>query len=109
MRRMDGYRFESANMGTVEVDIIGEWADGSCDIQVRVGDAEAILEECDDADEVMSWLVAQGVGFESRRSMAFNRAVVQGAMIDGDNTVEALLDRAALWGDEEIESKLQFI
>ena len=33
------YRFESANMGTVSVSVVGEWRDGLKDLQVEVGDS----------------------------------------------------------------------
>lgn len=106
---MKRYAFESANMGTVEIDVFGEYRDGyEKDMNVcHAGNDRDFT--TDDADAVMQWLVDEGVEFESDRSMAFNRAVIQSVLIDRDETVEHLLDQAAGWTEAEIESKLQFI
>lgn len=106
------YIFESDGTGTVWVEVVGEYVDGSVDIcashQAGEGGDEWFY-ECDDADEIMAWLVSQGVEFESRRSMAFNRAYIQHVLIEGDATLDELLDEAAGWTDEQIERKLQFV
>ena len=106
---MEKYAFESKNMGTVEIDVFGEYRD-SFEKDIDVCHARNNREfTTDDADEIMQWLVDEGVEFGSDRSMAFNRAVIQSALIDRDDTVERLLDQAAGWTEAEIESKLQFI
>lgn len=108
------YSFESANKGTVEVSVTGEY-DGACkDIEVcyaadtpegHIGN-DASFEETDDAEDVIGWLVSEGVEFESRRSMAFSRDYIQHVMIERDMTERELLDEAASWTDEQIDVKL---
>ena len=107
---MREYRFESKNAGTVCVTVTGEYRDHwakDIDVSCATGDGEFV--ECDDADEIMQWLVDEGVEFESDRSMAFNRAYIQSALIDGDRNGAELLDEAAAWTDGDIARMLQFI
>lgn len=103
------YRFESANAGTVEISVTGDYDNGCKDIDACFVGGDHSWLEADDADEIMQWLVDQGVEFESDRSMAFNRAYIQSVLIDGDATEAGLLDEAASWTEEEIGRKLQFI
>ena len=103
------YRFESKNAGAVEISVTGDYANGCKDIDVSCATGDGEFVETDDADEIMQWLVDEGVEFESDRSMAFNRAYIQSVLIDGDATEAGLLDDAAAWTEEEIERKLQFI
>lgn len=106
---MDGrkhYEFESANMGTVTVDVTGEWRDGCKDLSVDVdGKAYKDFDEIDggSAEDVISWLVREGVEFESLRSMWFNMSYIGSVMLDGDATKDDILDRAAAMGDDELE------
>ena len=114
MRSRMHYKFESANKGVVEVNVTGEY-DGICkDIDVsyamdtpegHIGN-DASFVETDDAEEIIDWLLAEGVEFESRRSMAFNKAYIQNVMIERDMTESQLLDEAAAWTDEDIDVKL---
>lgn len=104
------YRFESKNAGTVEISVTGKYRGSSAkDIDVLFEGGDRTWEEIDDADEIMQWLVDSGVEFEGDRSMAFNRAYIQSALIDGDATEAELLDEAAAWTEDDIARKLQFI
>lgn len=104
------YRFESANKGTIEVSVTGEYRDSLAkDIDVSYAGGDRSFEECDDVDEIIQWLVDEGVEFESMRSCAFNRAYIASVLIDGDETEQSLLDKAVRWTDADVATKLQFI
>ena len=100
---MKSYEFETKDGYTVSVEVVGEYRNSFCkDIKVFVfGDDEerAFFEETDDADEIMQWLLKQGVEFESVRSFSFNRHYIASVMIDGELTEAQLLDKAAAWDD----------
>lgn len=101
------YSFESANKGTIEITVSGEYRDHFAkDIDVAYNGNSRSFEECDDADEIIQWLVDEGVRFESMRSCAFNRAYIQNVLIERDMTERELLDRAAMWTDADIAVKL---
>lgn len=107
---MKRYEFESANKGTVTIDVYGEYrGEYIKDIAVTAQGVYAEFEECDDADAIMQALVDGGVCFDSLRSAAFNREVIQSALIDRDATVEELADEAATWDENDIENKLAYI
>lgn len=102
------YVFKARN-ATVEISATGDYVNGCKDIDASFDGGDRSWEEVDDADEIIQWLVDCGVGFESDRSMAFNRAYVQHVLIEGDATEAELLDEAAAWTDADIARKLQFI
>ena len=91
------YAFESANMGTVEFHVDGEWVGGGKDVSVMVGTLCREFADIDGGgvDEIFQWLVDSGVEFESDRSLWFNHQYVASVMIDGDATQAQLLDEAA--------------
>lgn len=107
---MKTYKFESANKGTIEVTVTGDYRGNFCkDIDVTYCENDATFEECDDADEIMQWLVNEGVQFATPHSAAFNRAYIQQVLIDGDTTENELLDDAANWTEKDVELKLSGI
>lgn len=93
---MKKYQFETANMGTCEITVSGEWADGLKDLDVTCGDLCKEFKELDggSVDEIFSWLIDEGVAFERPQSLWANARIVASAMIDGDGTVEKIIDRA---------------
>lgn len=109
MSILTAYAFESSNAGTVEISVTGDYANGCKDIDACFEGGDRSWEETDDADEIMQWLVDCGVEFEGDRSMAFNRAVIQSVLIDGDATIAGLLAEAVDWTEEDVGRKLQFI
>lgn len=98
------YRFESVNMGTVSVSVVGEWRDGSKDLQVEVGDSCTEFDEIDggSAEDVIMWLLREGVEFESTRSMWYNSHYIGEVMLDGAATEAQILDDAANKTDDEL-------
>ena len=109
---MRKYQFDSANQGTVSIEVTGEYRDGfekDFAIIADAWDEYVEISECDDADEVMQVIVDGGVEFDSMRSCAFNRMVIQACMITGDSTVDDCLDYIASKDDDFIDSILQHI
>lgn len=102
------YRFETSK-GTVEISVSGEYDNGCKDVDVSYEGADRTFEECDDADEIIQWLVDEGVKFESMRSCAFNKAYIQHVLIEEDATEQQLLNEAAMWTDADIAVKLYCI
>ena len=94
---MKKYAFETANMGTCEISVSGEWTDGTKNLDVTCGDLYNEFTEVDggSAEEVFVWLMDNDVEFESKRSLYFNVSYVASVMLDGDETEASLLDRVA--------------
>lgn len=105
------YSFESANKGIIEIEISGDYTDGRHDVIAYADGETALWTEADGgtADEIMQWLVSQGVEFESDRSMCFNHAYIASVMLDGDETEQRLLDKAASWTEEQIAAKKELM
>ena len=95
------YKFETANMGTVELSIVGEYTDGTKDVDAFIegNGARKVFNETDDANEVFEWLIAEGVEFESDKTMWFNVHYLASVMIDGDATRDDLLHEVAKHDD----------
>lgn len=91
-------------MGTVSVSVVGEWRDGSKDLQVEVGDACTTFEEIDggSAEDVIVWLLREGVEFDSTRSMWFNAHYIGEVMLDGTATEGQIVDDAAKKSDDDL-------
>ncbi|MEG0323791.1 MAG: hypothetical protein RR619_07325 [Raoultibacter sp.] len=91
------YEFVSANKGTVTVDVTGEYRDRCKDLAVEVDGAYKEFDEIDggSADDVINWIVREGVEFEGTRSMWFNAHYIASVMLDGDATEQEILDEAA--------------
>lgn len=102
------YVFKARN-ATVEISATGDYANGCKDIDASFDGGDRSWEETDDADEIIQWLVDEGVEFESDRSMAFNRAYIQHVLIDGDADQWEVMDMSERWTDEDVAMKLQFI
>lgn len=98
------YKFNSANMGIVNVDVVGLYRDGEKDLVVEVGAEYHEFSEIDAgaADDIINWLLSLGVEFESDRSMKFSSWYISSVMLDEDLTEEQLIDMADKWTDEEI-------
>lgn len=101
---MKSYRFETANMGTCEITISGEWVGGGVDIDVAVGRISNEFSDIDagNVDHVFGWLIRNGVEFESNRSLWFNFLYVRDIMVDRCRTEAQLLDEVANETDEEL-------
>lgn len=94
---MKKYAFRTANMGTCEISVSGEWTNGTKDLDVTCGDLYHEFKEMDggSAEEMFAWLMDNGVEFESKRSLYFNVSYVASVMLDGDETEASLLDGVA--------------
>lgn len=104
------YSFETKNHGTVEISVTGEYRDSMCkDIDVSFGGGSKTFEETDWADDIIQWLVDEGVEFESMRSCAFNLVYIQMVLIEEDITEAALLEKATSWTDADVAMKLDGI
>ena len=102
------YEFVSANKGTVEIEVYGEWVDGAVDLTVC---ADGVYGEFDEvygcgAGDIMRFLVREGVKFESRRSQLYNLWHIESILIERDETTAGLLHRIDALGDDEVESRL---
>ena len=115
---MKTYKFETADGYTVEVDVFGEYRDSYCkDIAVAyANDTEhghdgnsAEFTETDSAADAMDWLVGEGLKFEGLRSMRFNYSAIQSVLIDGDMTLEGMLDEAARWTDADLAEWAEWV
>lgn len=98
------YIFESKNAGDVTITVTGEWGDGTKDLSVEAGDLYREFDQVDggSSNEVFSWLLSEGVEFESARSLWFNAHYLREVMLDCDETREGLLERAAALTDAEL-------
>lgn len=100
------YAFETANMGTCEIEVYGEYRDGTYDVSVSCGDIERNFEEIDagSVDDIFQWLLDEGVEFESTRSLWYNVHHVASVMLDRDATPSDILDKASSMSDEQLDS-----
>lgn len=87
------YKFETTNMGVVELSIVGEYTDGTKDVDAFIegNSGHKVFYETDDAYEVFEWLITMGVEFESDKTLWFNVHYLESVMIDGDVTRGDLL------------------
>ena len=101
---MKSYKFETANMGTCEISVSGEWTDGTKDLDVACGDFSREFKEMDggSADEVFAWLISCGVEFESVRSLWVNVHAVASCILDGDADFTDVLDRCEHLDDADL-------
>lgn len=76
------YSFEAAN-GTVTIDVVGEYRDGSKDIAIEFNGEYAELEEIDAYDDVLDWLLAHGAKLANATAVYFAAQYIERAMIDG--------------------------
>ncbi|MEG1245257.1 hypothetical protein [Gordonibacter sp.] len=106
------YEFESANKGTIEFVITGEYVDGGKDIEARIGATDESREwaEADGGtvDEMFEWLIDKGVEFESARGLYFNTQYVASVMLDGDATQQDILRSAGEKTDEDLAKWREF-
>ena len=106
---MKRYEFCAKDGSTIEVEVIGEYRTGEKDLYARIYNDEREVSnefEAAMADEIMEWLLENGVKFESRRSAAFNHEVIDQVLIYNEATVDELLSECANWTDEQIDYKL---
>lgn len=102
------YTFESANKGEIYVTIDGEYEYGTKDISIDVnGEDGTMIEDTDDAADVINWLIDNGVLFKSKRSMLANYHYIQGVLIDREATPEKIWDEIMALTDQDVEKQAE--
>lgn len=89
------YEIDAAG-GPVSLTVTGVWGDGSADIEAEVDGGETRGFGGDEtADDVMSWLLGEGVEFESARE-AYMHWMCIGAMMHGESFDDAETEAEAV-------------
>ena len=93
---MKKYQFETANMGTCTIEIVGDYVDGCKDLAVECGNLYREFDEIDGGgvEEIFTWLIKEGVAFERPQSLWANCCIVASVMLDRDSTIIETVDMA---------------
>lgn len=107
---MQNYSFVTADNNTCCFTVCGEYADGTFDVAVSCAGYSREWEQVDgaSADEMFADLLANGIRFESKRSLVANVYIVWECLLDGCGTVPAIIGRVEAMSDDEIDEKLDY-
>ena len=104
------YTFTTANGFDVTIETTGEYrGHWSKDVSVHYWDGTYSdrsnckdFVEIDQADEIIEWLISEGMTWTDKRAFKFNVHYIESVLLVEDRTEEQLLNDAANWTEEQL-------